>query len=121
MSSHKSLLVWSRSIAMVKALYLITQKFPLCELYGITSQMRRAAISIPSNIAEGYARAHDKELLHFLYISLGSASELETQLIICKEIGYLTEGQYVELEMMNSEIMKMLTSLINNKKKAITP
>ena len=69
MSSHKSLLVWNRSIAMVKALYLITQKFPLCELYGITSQMRRAAISIPSNIAEGYARAHDKELLHFLYIS----------------------------------------------------
>ena len=120
MSSHKSLLVWNRSIAMVKSLYLITQNFPSCELYGITSQMRRAAISIPSNIAEGYARAHDKELLHFLYISLGSASELETQLIICKDIGYLTEEQYVELEIMNSEIMKMLTSLINNKKKIIT-
>lgn len=121
MSNHKDLLVWKKSIELVKSLYLVTQGFPKNELYGMTSQIRRAAVSIPSNIAEGYARGYDKELIHFLYISLGSASELETQLVICHEIGYLSNELFDELDKENSEIMKMLISLINKRKQFLNP
>ena len=77
--------------------------------------MRRCSISIPSNIAEGYGRGHEKELIQFLYIALGSASELETQLIICKEINYLKEEEFEQLNALNIEIVKMLSSLINKR------
>lgn len=113
MRNHKDLIVWQKSLKLIKLLYEITRTFPKDEIYGITSQMRRAAVSIPSNIAEGYARNSDKELLHFLYISLGSASELETQLIICRDICYLQEVQYQKLMQMNNEIIRMLSALIN--------
>lgn len=102
-------------MALVKELYRITQSFPKEELYGITSQIRRAAVSIPSNIAEGYGRGHEKELIQFLYIALGSASELETQLIICKDIGYVSETVFNELNDLNVEIIKMLSALINKR------
>ena len=102
-------------MALVKELYQISHSFPKEEIYGITSQMRRAAVSIPSNIAEGYGRGHEKELIQFLYIALGSASELETQLIICKEIAYLTEEEFDRLNSLNIEIVKMLSSLINKR------
>ena len=78
--------------------------------------MRRSAVSIPSNIAEGFARYHDKELLHFLYISLGSASELETQLIISREINYLSAELFKEMMEMNSEVIRMLSSLIGKRR-----
>lgn len=116
MRNHKDLIVWQKSILLVKRLYEITRTFPKDEQYGITSQMRRAAVSIPSNIAEGYARCHDRELLHFLYISLGSASELETQLIICREIDYLSMELFEEMMKMNGEIIRMLSSLIDKRK-----
>ena len=74
-TTHKDLIVWQKSIILVKQIYQVTRSFPHEELMGISSQMRRAAISIPSNIAEGYGRATTRELLHFLYIALGSASE----------------------------------------------
>lgn len=77
--------------------------------------MRRAAVSIPSNIAEGYGRNHDKELIQFLYISLGSASELETQLIICKDIDYLSDDKFEVLNGLNNEIIRMLSSLISKR------
>ena len=77
--------------------------------------MRRAAVSIPSNIAEGFGRAHEKELIHFLYVSLGSASELETQLIICHNIDYLNDIQFEELLSLNNEIIRMLSALINKR------
>lgn len=102
-------------MALVKELYRITQSFPKEELYGITSQIRRAAVSIPSNIAEGYGRGHEKELIQFLYIALGSASELETQLIICKDTGYVSETVFNELNDLNVEIIKMLSALINKR------
>ena len=86
--NHKDLDIWKESIELTKKIYLITKNFPKEEIYGLTSQIRRSCISIPSNIAEGSARNHDKEFIQFLYISLGSLAELDTQLIISKEIGY---------------------------------
>ena len=115
MRNHKDLIVWQKSMKLVKDLYQITQVFPKEEIYGITSQMRRAAVSIPSNIAEGYGRGHDKELIQFLYISLGSASELETQLIICNDIHYLSTQSFEELNSLNNEIIRMLSSIINKR------
>lgn len=115
MKTHKDLIVWQKSMKLVKDLYNATKFFPKEEIYGITSQMRRAAVSIPSNIAEGFGRGHDKELLHFLYISLGSASELETQLIICKDLGFFSDNKYDELNILNNEIIRMLSSFINKR------
>lgn len=86
MKSHKDLEVWKRSVELVKTIYEITKSFPKEELYGLTNQMRRSAISIPSNIAEGAARNHNKEFIQFLYITLGSIAELETQIIISKKL-----------------------------------
>lgn len=91
MSNHKDLDAWKLSIELVTEIYKKTKDFPKEELYGLTSQIRRCAVSIPSNIAEGSARQSDKELIHFLYIALGSCSELETQLIISKNLEYLSE------------------------------
>ncbi len=76
---------------LAKDLYQLTSKFPKEELYGLTSQIRRAAVSVPSNVAEGAARNSDKEFIQFLYISLGSLAELETQIILAKELGFLTD------------------------------
>lgn len=110
-NTHRDLNVWKKSIALVKEVYVQTKSFPSEELYGLTSQMRRAAVSIPSNIAEGFARSSDKELLRFLSIALGSASELETQIIICKEIGYIKPVAFETMYGLIVEILKMLISL----------
>jgi four helix bundle protein len=106
--NHKELDVWKESIELTKKIYNITKNFPKEELYGLTNQIRRASVSIPSNIAEGSARSSDKEFIQFLYISLGSLSELETQLIISKEIGYNEHIFEEELE----KIKKMTLGLI---------
>ena len=89
-SSYKELKVWQKAMQLVKEIYILTDNFPKDEVYGLRSQMERAAVSIPSQIAEGYLRSHKKEYLHFLSISLGSAAELETQVIICKSVKNLT-------------------------------
>ena len=94
--THKDLDIWKLGIELVERIYKKTQHFPKVEMYGLTSQMRRAAISYPSNIAEGAARNSKKEFLQFLYISLGSLSELETQLIIANRIGYLDSLEIVD-------------------------
>ena len=83
---------------------------------GITAQMRRAAVSIPSNIAEGYGRESDKELLHFLYIALGSEAELDTQLTVCREVELMQDTSYQDLSTMVGEIIRMLAALINSRK-----
>jgi len=88
MATHENLDIWKLSIAFVSQIYVITRKFPEEEKFGLVSQMRRAAVSIPSNIAEGASRKSDKEFLRFLHISLGSVSELDTQLIISKNLEY---------------------------------
>jgi len=80
--NFQDLRIWQKGIEVVKDIYILTKKFPKEELYGLTSQMRRSAVSIPSNIAEGFRRYHNKEYKQFLYIALGSCAELETQIII---------------------------------------
>jgi four helix bundle protein len=87
--NHKDLNVWKKSIDLVDIIYEVTKSFPKEELYCLTSQIRRSAISVPSNIAEGAARSFKKEFIQFLYIALGSLSELETQIIIANRQGYL--------------------------------
>lgn len=89
MVTHKDLRVWQQSIDLVTSVYLLTKNYPKEELFGLVSQMRRAVVSIPSNIAEGYARGTDKEKLHFLRISSGSMSELETQVMVSHNLGYM--------------------------------
>ena len=86
--THKDLDVWKLSIQLVKDIYQLTSKFPSEEKFGLVAQIRRAVVSIPSNISEGAARNSDKDYIRFLYISLGSLSEIETQLIIAEELGF---------------------------------
>lgn len=112
--THKNLKVWQNAIKFVIDIYRITKHFPDEEKYGITSQMRRAAISIPSNIAERYGRFYEKEIVRFLYIALGSSSELETLLIISSELGYIDSKKSDELTGRNTEIIKMLSGLIRS-------
>ncbi|MCR5362782.1 MAG: four helix bundle protein [Bacteroidales bacterium] len=109
---HKNLQVWQRGMQFVTELYRCTNHFPQSEVFGLVSQMRRAAVSITSNIAEGYGRNTNTELLHFLYISLGSSNELETQIIIAFNLGFLSQQEYDNLIQLNDEINKMLRSLI---------
>ena len=91
----------------------MTKKLPKEELYGLTSQMRRSAVSIPSNIAEGFRRYHNKEYKQFLYIALGSCAELETQLIIANELDYIKETDKIELIDKIKYICRMTVKLIN--------
>jgi four helix bundle protein len=96
MATHKDLNVWRQSLDLVEEIYRITAGFPKEELYGLTAQMRRCAVSVPSNIAEGAARQTKKEYIQFLYISLGSLSELETQIEISARLKYLAEKSSLE-------------------------
>ncbi len=89
--SHKDLDIWKKSIILVRDIYSKTREFPADEKFGITQQMRRSAISVPSNIAEGAGRTSKKEFIHFLSIAQGSLAELETQLIISRELGYMSD------------------------------
>ena len=114
MSTHKDLIVWKKSIEFVTEVYKITSTFPSEEKFGLVSQLRRASVSIPSNIAEGAARNHDKEFIQFLSISLGSASEIETQLIIALNLNFISEDMFNELNLENMEIKKMLSGLIKS-------
>lgn len=97
MNTHYDLDVWKNSIDLVTTIYKATESYPKYELYGLVNQIRRCAVSVPSNIAEGAARISPKEFSHFLSIALGSLSELETQLIISNKLGYLTMGKFEPL------------------------
>jgi len=114
METHKDLLVWQKSIAFVTAIYNLTKSFPKEELYCIVSQIRRAAVSIPSNMAEGCARRNTREYIQFLYVSLGSAAELETQLIISSNLGYINENDNQNILKNLEEIIRMITGLIKS-------
>ena len=110
--SHKDLDIWKRSISLVKNVYTITKQFPPDEKFGIIHQMRRCAISVPSNIAEGAGRMSQKEFAHFLSISQGSLAELETQIIISGELEYISDTEYLESEI--GAIRAMIAGLIRN-------
>ncbi|MBU0647821.1 four helix bundle protein [Patescibacteria group bacterium] len=112
MRSYRDLLVWKKSMKLVIAIYRMTKYFPKSEIYGLTSQIRRCAVSIPSNIAEGRSRGSTKEFKKFIQISFGSGAELETQLQIAQYLKYGQIKHYSYINKLLSEIMKMLNSLI---------
>ena len=112
--SYQDLDVWRLSINLVKEIYRVIEKFPSWEIYVLGSQIRKAAISIPSNIAEGQGRNSSREFRQYLAISLGSLSELETQLIIAQEIRYLTAEELDPLLISIDTIRKMLRALSNS-------
>jgi len=96
LKTHKDLGAWSKAIDLVEAVYSVTETFPRGEIYGLTSQLRRAAVSVPSNIAEGAARRSAKEFIQFLHVALGSVSEVETQVIIAQRLGYVDDVNSLE-------------------------
>jgi four helix bundle protein len=108
MKTYKTLKVWEQSIEMVEYVYVVTRDFPSEERYGLTSQMRRASISIPSNIAEGYGRASSRDSARFVDIAIGSATELETQFIIAQKLEFLSSAQYTLGVEKLTQILKML-------------
>lgn len=113
---HKRLGVWKKSIEFVAAIYEKTKAFPKEELFGLSQQMRRSAVSIPSNIAEGCSRKGNQETMQFLYIATGSLSETETQLIIANKVGYLSNADLEVLILNLDEIKRMLIGLIKSYK-----
>ena len=110
--SYSDLLVWQKAMSLTDEIYRITRMLPREELYGLASQMRRAVVSIPSNIAEGHSRKNEKDFRHFLLIAKGSNAELETQLRICCRQNYLKPADTEKAMSMCGEISRMLTSLI---------
>ena len=110
--SYKGLFVWQRSIELVTAVYELTEKFPKEEIYGLTAQMRRAAVSISSNIAEGRSRGTKKEFAQFLRVAYGSGAELETQLEIAQRLGMADAVQREQVAALLLEAMKMLNAMI---------
>ena len=103
--SHKDLEIWKRSISLVTEIYKFTKNYPESERFGLTNQLRRAAVSIPSNIAEGAARKSSKEFVQFLHIALGSLAEIDTQIIISKNLDYLKETEMYLSEIVSVKLM----------------
>lgn len=110
MKTIRDLLIWQKAMSLVTKTYQITQKFPKEELFGLTSQIRRSAISLPSNIAEGYGRDSNKEYLRFIKIVIGSLFEFQTQIEIAKNINYLNENEFKNLYEETRELEAMIIS-----------
>ncbi len=109
--SYQDLKVWQKGMEIAAAVYKLTESFPRHEMYGLTGQMRRAAVSIPSNIAEGHARQSTREFLHHVSFAQGSTAELETQLLLCQQIGFSKEPDIKHILDLCNESGKMLRSL----------
>lgn len=118
--SHKNLDAWQKAMDMAELIYKVTESLPKEEQFGLISQMRRSVVSIPSNIAEGATRQSNKEYIQFLYISLGSASELETQILLCNRLGFMPNDQANKLIPKIENIIKVISGLIRYRKK-LTP
>lgn len=114
--NYKDLVVWQKSIAFVSDIYVLTKNFPQDERFSLVDQMRSAAVSIPSNIAEGHARKSSADFARFLRISYGSAAELETQLIIANNLQYLTDSELEASLLKITELQKMLNALISKQR-----
>lgn len=112
--THKDLIVWQKSIDFVIEIYGVTKSYPQSEQFSLTSQIRRSATSIPANIAEGSGRRGSKEFKRFLYISLGSATELETHLIISEKLKYIDNNTFKTLNNSLTDIIRMLSGLIRS-------
>ena len=116
MKTHKDLEVWKKSMDFVTLIYDITSSFPESEKFGLANQIRRASVSIPSNIAEGASRQHNKEFIQFLYVAFGSLNEVETQYTIALNLGFIDKEVYSKLEESKNDIGKMLSGLIKYQK-----
>ena len=110
--TYRDLIVWQKGIDLVTKIYGLTRNYPASEAYGLTSQIRRCSVSIPSNIAEGYGRRSTQEYIRFLQIASGSLFELETQLQISANLDFIGKDQFADLENLTSEIDRMLSALI---------
>ena len=113
---HKKLDVWKLAMLLVRDVYSFTESFPAKETYSLTQQIRRAAISIPSNIAEGAARHTKKEFINYLHISQGSLSELDTHLELSRQLGYLNDKEIAKLDVQMERVDKMISGLIRHQK-----
>jgi len=109
--SYRDLLAWQKGMALARAVYKLTASFPDCEKFGLVSQMRRAAVSVPSNIAEGQARRGQREFLQFRSHAEGSLAEMDTQLILSAELGFLASSGTQETAGLIAELQKMIFSL----------
>jgi len=119
MGDYRELVAWQKAIDLVEAVYKATARFPRDELYGLTSQLRRAAVSIPSNIAEGHGRRTTKDFLGFLSIARGSIKELETQVIIAERLHYIEPTKLTELLRLTSEAGRLITGLAKSLRKKL--
>lgn len=113
MKNYKELHIWQKGIEIVKQVYLLTKQFPDTEKFGIVSQITRAAVSIPANIAEGSSRNSDKDYARFLQLSLGSTFEVQTYLVIAKELNFASNDSINKIEMLLEEEIKMIHRFIN--------
>ena len=112
--SYKDLIVYQKAYQLSLNIYRVTESFPKVEVYGMVSQMRRSAMSIPANIAEGYRRGHRKEYIQFLRIAQGSCGELETFMSMSKDLGFITEKDFSGLDTAQDEISRLLQALISS-------
>lgn len=117
--SYQDLIVWQKAMKLGETVYALVKLLPAEERYALSDQMRRAAVSIPSNIAEGQARISTKEFIQFLSVARGSNAELMTQTLFCERLGYMTAEQTQEVKVLINEIGKMLTSLILTLKRTL--
>jgi four helix bundle protein len=119
MGTFKDLKAWQRSMDLAEAIYEVTASFPKEERFTLVDQMRRSAISVISNIAEGYGRGTDKDLTHFLYMARGSANELSAQIELSKRLRYVSDDVFAKLDAQYIEVSKMLSSLIYRRENAL--
>jgi len=118
MQSYKELIVYQKGYKLALEIYQATQNYPKEEIYGVVSQMRRSAVSIPCNISEGYRRGHRKEYIQFLHMAHGSCSELETLISLSHDLGLISEQVYQELYGLQEEVSKLLNGLISSLSRA---
>lgn len=116
MEGFKKLIVWQKSFLLTREIYQISKKFPKSERYNLTSQLRRSAISVPSNIAEGYCRGSKKEYAQFIKIAFASGAELETQLLLAKALDFADKTEFNKAESLLDEVMRMLNVLLRRLK-----
>ena len=110
----RTLNAWKKANELTLMVYQLSKKFPREELYGLSSQLQRAAVSVPANIAEGYEHKHCKEYLQFLYIAKGSLGEVETYLLLTKDLGYLTDNEYCVVGSIREETSRIIKGLIKS-------
>jgi four helix bundle protein len=120
LKNYRELLVWQKAYRLCIAIYIVTKRFPKEEKFGLTSQVRRAAVSVPSNIAEGYGRKTTPEYIHALYVAYGSNCELETQILLSRDLGYIEVEDMRRLQEDIGEVERMLKALIKSLEKKLS-